>query len=88
MKRTIGAAALAWAVVFCGASAALAQSAAQISMMEGRFKAADKDGDGKLTRDEAKAGMPRVSSNFDKIDKGGKGYVTLDEIKAAMAVMM
>lgn len=88
MKRIIGAVAVAWAMFSCGAPVALAQSAAQLSMMEGRFKAADKDGDGKLTRDEAKAGMPRVSSNFDKIDKGGKGYVTLDEIKAAMASMM
>jgi hypothetical protein len=54
-------------------------------MAEQRFKAADKDGDGKLTRDEARAGMPRVHSNFDKIDTGKLGFVTLAQVKAAMA---
>jgi Ca2+-binding EF-hand superfamily protein len=49
-----------------------------------RFAAADKNGDGRLTREEATAGMPRVAKNFDTIDKDKKGYVTLDEIKAAM----
>ncbi len=55
--------------------------------LEKRFKEADKDGDGKLTLDEAKAGMPRVAEHFAEIDKDKKGYVTLDEIKAAMATM-
>jgi hypothetical protein len=57
------------------------------AMLEERFKAADKDGDGKLTKDEAEAGMPRVAKHFDEIDKDHKGYVTLDQIKAAMAAM-
>jgi Ca2+-binding EF-hand superfamily protein len=46
------------------------------------FAAADKDNNGQLTLEEAKAGMPRVAANFDKIDKDKKGYVTLDQIKA------
>lgn len=50
-----------------------------------RFASADKNGDGRLTLEEAKAGMPRVAKNFDTIEKDKKGYVTLDEIKAAMA---
>ena len=62
-----------------GSGAALAADAAEI---EAKFKAADKDSDGKLTLDEAKAGMPRIARGFDKIDAGKKGYVTLDEIKA------
>ncbi|PPD42163.1 MAG: calcium-binding protein [Methylocystis sp.] len=66
---------------------AMAQSAAQVAEMEKRFAAADKDGDGKLTPQEAQAGMPRVSKNFSKIDAGGKGFVTVDDIKAAMAKM-
>ncbi len=70
---------------FCGAQA---QTAAQIAEMESRFAAADKDGDGKLTPEEAQAGMPRVSKNFARIDKGGKGFVTVDDIKAAMAEML
>jgi Ca2+-binding EF-hand superfamily protein len=49
------------------------------------FSAADKDGNGRLTLEEAKAGMPRVAKNFDRIDKDKKGYVTLDQIKAMMA---
>lgn len=51
--------------------------------IESRFKKADKDGNGKLTLDEAKAGMPRVAKNFDKIKSGSNDYVTLDEVKAA-----
>jgi hypothetical protein len=54
-------------------------------MAEQRFKAADKDGDGKLTREEARAGMPRVHSNFDKLDTGKLGFVTLDQVKAALS---
>ena len=55
------------------------------TMLEQRFKAANKTNDGKLTLEQAKAGMPRVYKNFDKIDADHKGYVTLDQIKEAMA---
>lgn len=85
MKRLIGAAMVAAATL--AVSAAQAQSAVQIATMEAKFAAADKDGDGKLTPEEAKAGMPRVSANFAKIDKGNKGFVTVDDIKGAMALM-
>jgi len=47
-----------------------------------RFAAADVNHDGKLTREEADAKMPRVARNFDQIDTAHKGYVTLDEIQA------
>jgi Ca2+-binding EF-hand superfamily protein len=47
-----------------------------------RFAAADKNKDGKLTLEEAKAGMPRVAANFQRIDKQNKGYVTAADIKA------
>lgn len=50
-----------------------------------QFAKADKNSDGKLTLEEAKAGMPRVAKRFDTLDKDKKGYVTLDELKAAMA---
>lgn len=50
-----------------------------------RFKAADKNHDGRLTLDEAKAGMPRVAKGFDRIDVDKKGYVTVDQIKAFAA---
>ncbi len=47
-----------------------------------RFAAADKNKDGKLTLEEAKAGMPRVAANFQRIDQQNKGYVTAADIKA------
>lgn len=50
--------------------------------LETRFKAADKNADGKLTLEEAKAGMPRVADAFSHIDAEKKGYVTLEQIKA------
>ncbi|MGH8758583.1 MAG: hypothetical protein ACREVW_03605, partial [Burkholderiales bacterium] len=49
------------------------------SRMEAHFKAADKDNDGSLTREEAKA-MPRVAKNFDAIDADKSGTVTGKEI--------
>lgn len=52
--------------------------------MQQRFTAADHDGDGMLTREEAKA-MPRVSSHFDDIDTNHDGKVTPTEILAYFA---
>jgi Ca2+-binding EF-hand superfamily protein len=64
-----------------------ADPAARAAQLEKRFKDADKNGDGKLTREEAEAGMPRVFKNFDAIDKDKKGYVTVEDIKAAFAAL-
>jgi hypothetical protein len=50
-----------------------------------RFAAADTDHDGKLTRSEAQAGMPRVASHFDQIDSSHLGYVTLEQIRQLAA---
>ena len=50
-----------------------------------RFAAANVTNDGRLTRQQAAAGMPLVAQNFDAIDIDGKGYVTLAEIQAFMA---
>jgi len=44
-----------------------------------RFKSADKDNDGTLTKEEAKA-MPRVAKNFDAIDADKDGTVSEQEI--------
>ena len=49
--------------------------------LEERFAKADVNGDGKLSKDEAKAGMPRVYANFDSIDTAQAGYVTLEQIE-------
>jgi hypothetical protein len=53
--------------------------------VEARFKAADQDGNGKLTREEAKDGMPRIAKKFDELDTGKLGYLTLDQVQAAAA---
>ncbi|WP_446001719.1 EF-hand domain-containing protein [Zwartia hollandica] len=82
--------ALASLVVLMGISlgaASVAQTmttsqANEVKQAEERFAAADKNADGKLTLEEAKAGMPRIASSFSKIDVEKKGYVTLDQIKA------
>ncbi|MDF3886310.1 EF-hand domain-containing protein [Cupriavidus basilensis] len=47
-----------------------------------RFKAADVNHDGKLSREEAKAGMPEVYKRFDQIDARKRGYVTERQIGA------
>lgn len=51
-----------------------------------RFKAADKNGDGKVTREEAQASMPRVAMAWEKIDVDNKGYITLDQLLLIAAV--
>jgi Ca2+-binding EF-hand superfamily protein len=55
-----------------------------MSMLNQRFDAADANHDGKLTHDEANAGMPRVAEHFDEIDADHKGYITKDQIVAYM----
>lgn len=74
-------------VLLMAALAATAPALAQPAKPDGDelaklFSAADKDNNGRLTLEEAKAGMPRIATNFDKIDRDKKGYVTLDQIKA------
>lgn len=50
---------------------------------DARFKQADADGDGALSRAEAEKGMPRLARHFDAIDADKDGRVTRDEIEAA-----
>lgn len=78
---------LATYVAVLAASHSFAQSSdpKRDAMIEERFKAADKNGDGKLTLEEAKAGMPRIAANFDRIDTQKLGYITVDQIKKMAA---
>jgi Ca2+-binding EF-hand superfamily protein len=62
-----------------------AQSRPDPQQIAAKFQAADKNQDGKLTLEEAKAGMPRVAKVFSKIDVENKGYVTLEQIQAFVA---
>ena len=48
-----------------------------------RFKDLDKNGDGKLTKDEV--AEDRMAARFDSMDADGDGAVTLEEMKAASA---
>lgn len=48
--------------------------------VQARFKAADKNGDGKVTREEAEVGLPRVAMAWEKIDVDKKGYITLEQL--------
>jgi Ca2+-binding EF-hand superfamily protein len=71
-------------VAFAGVAVAQTPTAnqqKQIKDAEERFAASDKNTDGKLTLEEAQAGMPRIASNFKKIDTNNDGFVTIEEIK-------
>lgn len=74
----IAAIALTPLAAFAVPDSSRAQQAA--SAMSERFDAADADHDGKLTRDEANAGMPRIAAKFDAIDTDHKGYITKEQI--------
>lgn len=49
--------------------------------LQKRFTSADVNGDGKLTRDEAQAKMPRIAAHFDEIDTAHTGTITLADIE-------
>lgn len=66
-------------------SAQSADSARQDKMraeLQKRFTAADTNADGKLSREEAKRGMPRIYRSFDAIDSAKTGSVSLEQIAA------
>lgn len=58
------------------------QTDQRLQHLMARFHQADVNGDGKLTRDEAQKGMPRVYQHFSEIDTDNKGYVTVQQIAA------
>ena len=61
-------------------------SAAKAQKREARFVAADKNGDGALTKAEAEAaGLKRLTKNFDAIDTNKDGKVTRAELAAFRA---
>jgi Ca2+-binding EF-hand superfamily protein len=76
-----------------GGGMAIAQSPAEpapvqkppryLAKFDEQFKAADKDGDGALTRAEAEgANLSRIVNRFDQIDANKDGKATRDEIRS------
>jgi hypothetical protein len=47
---------------------------------EERWKAADADGDGALSRQEAQQSMPGIAERFEKFDGNGDGKIARDEM--------
>jgi hypothetical protein len=56
-----------------------------LEILHERFAHANDTHDGKLTRQQAAAGMPMVASHFDEIDTRHQGYVTLAQVEAYFA---
>ena len=55
-----------------------------MEQVQSRFAAANTTHDGKLTKEQAATGMPRVAQHFDEIDAQKVGYVTLPQIEQFM----
>ncbi len=79
----------------CASTVTFAQSAAPQAgnpqrmqrmeqQLQARFSNANTTHDGKLTKDQAAAGMPMVAKHFDEIDAQKAGYITLPQIEAFM----
>lgn len=64
------------------AAAPEADHAAMKAHGEERWKAADKDGNGSLSRAEADASMPHLAKKFDQVDANHDGQVSHDEMRA------
>jgi hypothetical protein len=55
-----------------------------LAKLEAQFRAADTDGNGSLSAEEAK-GFGFVARHFDAIDTGRRGAVTFDDLRAYLA---
>ena len=51
--------------------------------MAERIKAADKNGDGFISREEAQASLPKVFENFGKMDLNNDGFISKEEFHKA-----
>jgi hypothetical protein len=53
-----------------------------VAELQKRFAAADANGDGRLTREEAQGKMPFVYKHFDEIDTAHSGSISMADIVA------
>jgi Ca2+-binding EF-hand superfamily protein len=67
------------------ASAACLAVAAPEGRGSDRLRAADTNGDGMISLQEAQAALPRLAKHFDQVDANHDGQVTADEMRAARA---
>ncbi|ADG17583.1 hypothetical protein [Paraburkholderia atlantica] len=90
MKKLLATLLLCCASTVTFAQAAAPQGITQQRMermeqqLQTRFSTANTTHDGKLTRDQAAAGMPMLARHFDEIDTQKAGYITLPQIEAFM----
>jgi hypothetical protein len=66
------------------ATAGATLRAQALAKLEAQFRAADTDGNGSLSVEEAKA-FGFVARNFEAIDAGRRGAVTFDDLRAYLA---
>ncbi len=62
--------------------------AERVARFEQRFKSADADGNGMISRTEAEKGLPRLARRFEQIDADKDGHITRDEVAAARKAHM
>jgi hypothetical protein len=67
-------------------AAGAALRAQALTKLEAQFRAADRDGDGKLSPEEAKA-FGFVARHFADIDTAGHGAVSFEDVRAYLAKM-
>jgi hypothetical protein len=95
MKESVMKKLLAAMLLCCASTITFAQSAApqggnpqrmerMAQQLQMRFSNANTTHDGKLTKQQAQAGMPMVAQHFDEIDTQKAGYITLPQIAAFM----
>lgn len=61
----------------------------RLAELRTKFKASDKNKDGKLTQQEAKdGGMSRIAANFSSVDTDKDGFVTLAQLEAQLAARL
>ncbi|MBL8519295.1 MAG: EF-hand domain-containing protein [Betaproteobacteria bacterium] len=68
--------------VLAGEGAAKGERGDRAQKMQQRLKAADKDGDGKISKAEADQSLPRIAKQFADIDTDKDGFVTRAEMRA------
>jgi Ca2+-binding EF-hand superfamily protein len=89
MKTIVRIAALSAATLALTPMAYAQSYSMAVSQLEAKFKASDKNRDGKLTLQEAKdGGMTRVVANFATTDTDKDGFVTLEQLKTELAARM